>query len=198
MRIERVVEIEHPGLDLGETARCRTRGRHLNRTVVPLRPARARSARSRRSSDPLACSPSDRTARTCRRACKARCRRPRRAAARRLQRWPLGIDGLGEAVELAGWPLTSGRTHVPGATRYQPRVVTAPLSSMPIAAITVMRRLVAPGEASAVGLLRGGDQHVEEIASSRGGRSQFVVLQKLARALRRSSRRELPSIGLAS
>ena len=36
-------------------------------------------------------------------------------------------------------PVTSGRRHLPGATRYQPRVMTVPWSSKPNAAITTLR-----------------------------------------------------------
>ena len=50
-----------------------------------------------------------------------------------------GVGGISASVYLSrrGLPETSGRRHLPGSTRYQPRVTMAFLSSMPSEAITV-------------------------------------------------------------
>ena len=61
------------------------------------------------------------------------------AAAEVWSAWPLASTASAKLKSRRGRPVTSGRTQVLGATRYQPRVVTVPLSSMPSAAITRWR-----------------------------------------------------------
>ena len=99
MRIERVVEVEHPGFDMGEIARRaagRGGGRHGGRVLAaraapvipetaPSRPASppCRSPRNRSRSAPARRSSSARKSRSARRGCKAASGRPKPAACRR-------------------------------------------------------------------------------------------------------------------
>src|SRR5262249_32908792 len=151
VRVERVVEVEHPGVDVGEGAcglgvcgrvhgaRCSGAGRvnhSRNRTVGPCLPAMWITGK-RVGVSPCAgqffCSPiSNFTSPV------QSCVGPPQASVRspRLTAWPSRSTASAKLNSRAGFAGTSGLTHLPASTRYQPRVVTAPCSSTPIAALT--------------------------------------------------------------
>ena len=138
MRIQRVVEIEHPGVDVGEGGVC---------SVCFLITASQIAASCRR--------------RSCRRVAQSRSRRGRGVPQSpcslisnllsRVQSCVAPPQFSGLSLNLSarlsastasaklkicfGWPVTSGCRHLPGSMRYQPRLVTALPSSVPTAAM---------------------------------------------------------------
>ena len=102
--------------------------------------------------------------------------RPRLAV---LERQAVGADGLAEAVEPArlagqvGTQALAGRDAIPAAGHHGALLLDAERRHHDVA------RLVAPGKARAVRLLRRGHQQVEEIGAAGGGVFELVVGDEL-------------------
>src|SRR5215208_7770156 len=132
MRIERVVEIEHPGLDMGEAARFGSSGsRHRERSLAKphSRTSAARqldggeAAGGRSLAGAIAVIVELELDVTCAQQHGA-------APAERLfgpfDGVAVAVDGLGEAVEAARLAGQIGLEALPDSIRYQPRVTTRP------------------------------------------------------------------------
>src|ERR1041385_2207777 len=133
MRIQRVVEIEHPGVDMGETA-FRVHHGIAKRKVLPP-PLMSTTAK------PVA--PSPRVAQSLWSLISNLLSRVQsRLAPPQLSGLSLILTGRpSPSIASAklkicfGWPVTSGCRHLPGSMRYQPRLVTVLPSSVATAAM---------------------------------------------------------------
>ena len=198
MRIERVVEIEHPGLDMAEGARGGARavrvmggvhtgldGSRLRMCIHPKPHRRALSAghvdhRETACGEPLRGAVlllADLESHFA----GAQLRRPAPGEHLVAAFDPLAflVDRLGEAVQPRGLrrqlrlDALAGIDAIPAARRHRALVVDADRRHHGD------RRLVAPREADAVRLLHGIEQHLEEGRAVRGIGRQLAILQEL-------------------
>src|SRR3954453_365309 len=133
MRIQRVVEIEHPGVDVAEGAFCFHHG-IANRSVLPplLMSTAVNPVTARPRVPQSACSLiSNLLSRV------QSCVAPPQfnGLSLNLSARLLASTASAKLKICFGWPVTSGCRHLPGSIRYQPRLVTALPSSVATAAM---------------------------------------------------------------
>ena len=177
VRVERVVEIEHPGVDMMEGALCGHLGIAKRSVLPPLdistaaNPGRGEAA----VADTRLCSLISNLL-------------------SRVQSWvsPPQFNGLSlnrmvrfsastASAKLKmrlGWPVTSGCRHLPGSMRYQPRLTTVLPSSVRDGGHHLVRRVVAPGRPVGGGRLHGLDHGGEEIRRLHEVGRQSAALQE--------------------
>src|SRR5690348_6340026 len=135
MRVQRVVEVEHPAFDLVEGA-FRTHHGNARRSVLPP-PLMSTAVKPVAAKPRLGQSPCSLVSNLLSRV--QSCVAPPQFSGlsfRRMVR--LSLSTASAKLKICfGWPVTSGCKHLPGSMRYQPRLTTALPSSVATAAMTL-------------------------------------------------------------